>query len=193
MYGEFVLLYYITCRQKLKPQTTKNSNQRRKTNATNPQTTCRNRRRVTHGYEVAETQLLYRNTSARGHLDARRRTEDRQVLDGARHWRTRRQGRVHLESVDQTRNGSVPCARGFTRENSGTALQAHRRCSRQSVLRNRGRHTCRRSLLSDRTVYIRTSRHRSRHHRYLSDCSRGWHRHLLRKRLRRGAKAQSSR
>ena len=43
----------------------------------------RDRRRNTHGYEVAEAQLLYRNTSARGHLNARRRTEDRQVLDGA--------------------------------------------------------------------------------------------------------------
>ena len=46
-------------------------------------TTRRDRRRNTHGCEVAKAQLLHRNTSVRGHLDARRRTEDRQVLDGA--------------------------------------------------------------------------------------------------------------
>ena len=56
---------------------------------------------------------------------------------------------------------SLPTKRGtvlyLALEDSGTALQAHRRCSRQSVLRNRGRHTRRRSLLSDRTVYFRAS------------------------------------
>ena len=47
------------------------------------------------------------------------------------------------------RNGSVPRARGFTREDSGTALQTHRRCSRQPVLRDGIRHTCRCALFAD--------------------------------------------
>ena len=130
----------------------------------NVKKTCRDRRRNTHGRKIAQAQFLRGNTTARGHLYARRRTQGREILDGSASCFASCKRRTPLESPYQTRYGALPCAGRFSVEIARQTQPTHRRSACLDPLRNDGWHNRQRTVYADFQIQVGKSRYRARHH-----------------------------